>query len=290
MVHRIRTADAFPTSWARTGEHRFTVTAVLPHDHSFFAPVHGDRHDPLLLAETMRQSAMLVFHAGYGVPLDYHFLMASLDCTSRPEGLAVGTGPTEVEVEVVCSALKWRGGRPFQGRVDWVVRRSGAVVATGVGVTRFTSPPVYRRMRGDQGLAPPPAGPVALPPAARTGRARADDVVLSETAQENVWQLRVDTTHSTLFQRPNDHVPGMLLLEAARQAAGIATAPSAFVPATVSTRFHRYAEFDRPCWVQAHVTGGGTPETTSVRVTGSQDDALVFSAVLSGPAVTDSPS
>ncbi|CAM5724061.1 hypothetical protein SMICM304S_04917 [Streptomyces microflavus] len=34
----------------------------------------GDpRHAPLLVTEAMRQAAMLAFHAGYGVPVGYHF-------------------------------------------------------------------------------------------------------------------------------------------------------------------------------------------------------------------------
>ncbi|WP_324608657.1 AfsA-related hotdog domain-containing protein, partial [Streptomyces sp. NRRL S-1896] len=51
MVHRSRREDAFPQNWVRLGHDRFSVEALLPHDHPFFAPVAEDRHDPLLVAE-----------------------------------------------------------------------------------------------------------------------------------------------------------------------------------------------------------------------------------------------
>ncbi|MEV6655256.1 ScbA/BarX family gamma-butyrolactone biosynthesis protein [Streptomyces sp. NPDC051219] len=288
MVHRTKAEDAFPRSWIRKSRDRFSVAAVLPHDHPFFAPVHGDRHDPLLIAETMRQAAMLAFHAGYGVPLGYHFLMANLDYTCHMDHLRVGDAPAEIDVEVVCSELKWRGGQPVQGQVDWTVRRAGRLVATGAGATRFTSPQVYRRMRGDfafPGTSIPVTTPVS-PARAGRGRGRGEDVVLSESLQENVWQLRVDTRHSTLFQRPNDHVPGMLLLEAARQAACLVAGPVPFVPVAGGTRFHRYAEFNRPCWIQATVKPSGVPGMTTTQVTGHQDGNLVFFTTLTSPAFT----
>ncbi|MDQ0982746.1 ScbA/BarX family gamma-butyrolactone biosynthesis protein [Streptomyces sp. V2I9] len=283
MVHRTRSEDAFPRNWMRLAHDRFSVTAVLPHDHVFFAPVGGDRHDPLLVAEAMRQSAMLAFHAGYGVPLGHHFLLSGLDFTCHQEHLRVGGAPAEVDVEVYCSDLKWRGGQPVAGRVAWTVHRDGGLAATGVGVTRFTRPEVYRRMRGDTpaaGISIPAAAPV---PAALAGRSRTEDVVLSETGRDGQWDLRVDTRHPTLFQRPNDHVPGMLLLEAARQAAFLAVGPAGIVPARTVSRFHRYAEFASPCRIGAVVQPGTAADTVTVQVTGHQDGEPVFTAVLSGP-------
>ncbi|WNF25412.1 ScbA/BarX family gamma-butyrolactone biosynthesis protein [Streptomyces sp. C11-1] len=285
MVHRSRPEDAFPQNWVRLGHDRFSVEALLPHDHPFFAPVAEDRHDPLLVAEAMRQAAMLAFHAGYGVPLGHHFLMADLEYVCHPEHLAVGGGPTAIDVEVYCSDLKWRGGLPAQGRVGWAVHRGGRLAATGTGATRFTTPKAYRRIRQDvptEGISIPRTAPV---PASRAGRTRAEDVVLSETGRDGVWGLRVDTRHPTLFQRPNDHVPGMLLLEAARQAACLVAGGGGMVPAEASTRFHRYAEFGSPCWIRAVVLPESAGDTVTLRVTGNQDGKPVFSTLLSGPLV-----
>ncbi|WEH36886.1 ScbA/BarX family gamma-butyrolactone biosynthesis protein [Streptomyces sp. AM 4-1-1] len=287
LVHRVREEDAFPVRWAEAGEDRFLVHARWPHDHPFYAPLRG-LHDPLMLVETMRQSAVLVIHAGYGVPVGHHFLLAELEFTCRPEGLEVGDGPTDVEVEVRCEQLRRRGGHPSQIRSRWVIRAGGTVLATGEGLGRMTSPQAYRRLRG-AGIVPVVPGPAPRPiDPARAGRGRAHDVVLSATSRPDTWRLRVDTGHATLFQRANDHIPGMLLLEAARQAAAALTAPAPFFPHGGSIVFDRYAEFADACWIEARTTPPppDSPDAVAVRVTGSQDGHQVFGATLlaSAPA------
>lgn len=284
LVHRARPADAFPHGWRQRDEHTFSVTAHWPHDHVFFEPVAGDLHDPLLVVETMRQSAMLIVHAGYGVPLDWHFMLTELEYSANPIQLDVGGQPALIDVELEFSRLEWRGGKLSRLKVGWVLRRLGRLVATGSGQARVLSPGVYRRLRGDRTVPGDTTGYLPLPvPADLAGRTRAHDVVLSPCPQERVWRLRVDTSHPTLFQRPNDHVPGMLLLESARQAASAALGPAPFVPVGGDITFHRYAEFDSPCWIQVTDAAPRRPGMTSVQVTGHQDDSLVFLATLSAP-------
>ncbi|NEC10620.1 AfsA-related hotdog domain-containing protein, partial [Streptomyces sp. SID7909] len=101
------------------------------------------------------------------------------------------------------------------------------------------------------------------------------DVVLAPPVAPGRWPLRLDTGHPTLFGRPNDHVPGILLLEAARQAAN-ATVPG-FLPVTLRSDFLRYVELDRPCWIEATTAPAG------VRVRAVQDGEPVFTCTLGGP-------
>lgn len=230
MVHRTRPEDAFPRNWVRLGHDRFSVGAVLPHDHPFFAPVGDDRHDPLLVAEAMRQAAMLAFHAGYGIPVGYQFLMSGLDYVCHQEHLTVGA-PHRDRRGGVLLRPEVAGRAPGAGACRLGGAPGRLTAATGMGETRFSTPKAYRRMRGEapaEGISIPQTAPVSP---VLAGRARAEDVVLSETGRDGVWELRVDTRHPTLFQRPNDHVPGMLLLEAARQAAWLAVGPAGIVPA-----------------------------------------------------------
>ncbi|WP_369383654.1 ScbA/BarX family gamma-butyrolactone biosynthesis protein [Streptomyces sp. cg36] len=283
LVHRARPADAFPCGWRRRGEDTFTVTALWPHDHEFFEPVAGDLHDPMLVVETMRQAAMLIVHAGYEVSLDSHFMLTDLAYQLYTDQLDVGGQSALIDVELEFSELERRGGQLSRLRVDWVLRRLGRLVATGSGAARVLSSGVYRRLRGDREF-PGTGGFVPQPvPADLAGRSRAADVVLSACPQERVWRLRVDTAHPTLFQRANDHVPGMLLLEAARQAASAALGPGPFVPLAGDIAFHRYAEFDSPCWIQVADAAPGPDGRTGVQVTGHQEGSLVFLATLSAP-------
>jgi hypothetical protein len=71
----------------------------------------------------------------------------------------------------------------------------------------------------------------------------------------------------------------MLLFEAARQAATAATGRRPFLPSEMATSFRRYAELDRPCWIETEVLDKG-PEEVEVRVSGQQNGESVFTATL----------
>ncbi|MDX2563021.1 ScbA/BarX family gamma-butyrolactone biosynthesis protein [Streptomyces sp. TX20-6-3] len=281
QLHRAREADAFPVSWTRTQDDHYSVVAHWSGGHPYFIPVHGHRYDPLLVTETMRQATLLVLHAGYDVPIGHHFLLSELRFTCRMDLLAIDDGPGEVEVQVVCSEVKRARGHVSQITVDMAVRRAGSVVSTGVIVGRIVGPEAYRRIRGDRavpGFEVPRTPPVT---ASLVGRSRPEDVLLSTTPQDQVWQLRVDTGHPVLFQGEKDHVPGMLLLEAARQAAELATPSQPFVPSSGRISFQRYAEFGTPCWIRAHALPTSRAGMTGITITGSQDDDAVFLAEFS---------
>lgn len=289
MCHRVRTEDAFPVAWTTLDTNQYLVKAYWPADHPFFSPVRGRIHDPMLVAETMRQAAMAVIHAAYDVPLGHHFLVTDLDYTCHPEGLGVEEDGGTVDIRLTFSRMKLRGGRVAQLRVDTVFERGGRPVATSGGDVRITSHPAYLRLRGDR------AKPVRHVPDEApvdpflVGRPRTEDVLLTPTpgGGEGEWTVRVDTRHPILFQRPNDHIPGMLLFEAARQAAYASTAPMGFLPVHGSISFHRYAEFGSPCRLVARVIPPLEPGTRAVAsVTGHQEGEPVFQCTFLTPQRT----
>ncbi|MER5312999.1 ScbA/BarX family gamma-butyrolactone biosynthesis protein [Streptomyces sp. NPDC002773] len=285
FVHRADPADIIPTAWTQLGENRFSVSARWPAAHPFFSPVAGDRHDPVLVAETIRQSTMLIAHAEFGVPVDAQFVMWGLSYDADPEALTVDGLSSDVHVDVICSDLNSRGGRLRDIRTTLVLTRDGRYLGTGKAQARCTSAMAYRRVRGERMAAlgrPVPLIPEVAPH--RVGREDAKDVVLGPGTRPGEWQLRIDTTHSTLFRRPNDHVPGMVLLEAARQAAAMTTGGGAYLPTVMDVSFSRYAELDTPCWIETEIAPAINPSTTTVRVTGRQDDQPVFHCTLTSPS------
>ena len=280
LAHRPRAADVFPVEWVRLSDVRFRVTARWPADHAFFGPV-GDRHqDPMIVGETLRQTSMALAHAEFGAPADTHFVMRDLDVLTDPDRLLLADADEPVTVDVVCSEVRRRGRGLNSMRTTMEFRRAGRLVARGTGSTGCTSPAAYRRLRERQLAAQGARIPLPEPVSSElVGRHRAEDVVLAPADRPGSWLLRAHTGHPVLFPRPNDHVPGMVLFEAARQAATAASGRLPFLPSELSVSFSRYAELDSPCRLDTEVLDKGEGEVT-VRVSGTQDGRPVFAATL----------
>ncbi|MFF3624861.1 ScbA/BarX family gamma-butyrolactone biosynthesis protein [Streptomyces sp. NPDC002467] len=285
LVHRASVAEVVLTDWQRLTEDRFLVSAQWPRAHSFFTPVADGYHDPLIMCETVRQYSILLAHAEFGVPLGHQFIMWDLGITVRPEHLRVGWEPASLDIEITCTEVERRGKNISKLRFESVVWRDGYVVATGGGSCSCMPPAVYRRIRGAQALGEDwhqlpltsPAAPQSV------GRMSPMDVVLSPTAEPDRWQLRVDTRHPVLFEHAVDHVPGMLLLEAARQATAALLGRSSYLPLSVESQFMRYAELNSPCMIEARRIPGAasaSADEETVLVTAHQDGVLVFSATV----------
>lgn len=285
FVHRAAVAEVLLTGWRRQSDTHFTVAAQWPRAHSFFTPVDG-QYDPLLGAETIRQVGSLLSHAEFGVPFGHQFLMWDLHYTVHPPQLRVGAAPADLEMEIECTSVRRRGGRLAGLRYEATIHSGGQLIASGGASFDCTSPEVYRRVRGDRAVPQLPGIlPAAVSPTS-VGRGHTSDVVLSPTDRPDRWQLRADTHHPVLFDHPVDHIPGMVLLEAARQA-GRAVSGGTFVPTQLHSEFSRYAEMDSPCWIEVQEVADAAPGLRTLRVTGHQDDQPVFSCVLSAPRQQD---
>jgi hypothetical protein len=277
FVHRASVAEVMLTDWDRSEEDRFTVSAQWPRGHSFFTM--EDRYSPLIAAETIRQSGILLAHAEYGAPLDQQFLVWDLGVSARPGHFAVGRTPATLELGVAVSQVKRRGGALTGLRITVEMRREGHLAATGGGSLTCVSPAVYRRLRAarlpEDGRPRVIALTAPVPPQA-VGRISPMDVVLSPTGEPGRWQLRMDTRHPVLFDHPVDHVPGMMLLEAARQATA-ATVGRQCMPLDITSEFKRYTELHSPCVIETRrIPAAGPDPVQCVLVTGHQDGALVF--------------
>ncbi|USQ84082.1 A-factor biosynthesis protein [Streptomyces phaeoluteigriseus] len=275
LVHRAALAETFLTGWRRTGADRFTVSAQWPRAHGLHVSPDWSAYDPLLVVETIRQSGTLVSHTEYEVPLDQQFVLKEFHVTTEPWALTLGPRPAEPEVELVFTDVQYRGRRPVGARYTARVVRDGTLVAAADVSFSCVSEPVYQRLRG--GRTPDTVTAVPLPPgvpADAVDRALPTDVVLAPTDRPDRWQLRVNTAHPVFFDHPLDHVPGMLLLEGARQAALLET-PGKRVPTAYHAVFHRYAELDVPTWIEAKAAHDG-----DVQVVGVQGESTVFACLV----------
>ncbi|MBD8053665.1 A-factor biosynthesis protein [Rhodococcus ruber] len=254
-VHRQSVSEVFLTDCTSVGvAHRFLLGAQWPRLHGFYRTETG-RYDAMLIAETLRQTAIYLGHTQYRVPLGHPFVMQTLRVDAAVDALAIGAGAAEVVLDASLDDPVYRGGLLSQFDLTVVFAIDGQRVGTGEGVANVLTPDAYQRLRwngagprriGDP-VCPPPISPVVV------GQSRPVDVVLGPQYAENRWRLRVDDRHPVLFDHPSDHVPGMLLLEAFRQSARAACGcPDADI-ALIEATYHRFVELDEPANVVARI-------------------------------------
>ncbi|MBL1087647.1 hypothetical protein JK359_37910 [Streptomyces actinomycinicus] len=279
FVHRASIAEVMLTDWERLDEQHFTVSAQWPRLHGFFATLDG-YHDPLLVAETIRQAGLLVAHTEFGVPLGHNFLMWDLSVDLETDQLRIGAAPASVDVRMACSNIRRRGKNLAGLHFDAVIHRDGRPAGTASATFTCASPAVYERLRAARigtGAAPIPLTSPVAPQ--HVGRLSPVNVVLSPTPAPDCWQLRVDTRHPVLFDHPVDHVPGMVLLEAARQAT-IAFLGRDCLPVGITSEFTRYVELNAPCLIEVCALPPCARGRERVIVTGRQDGAVVFTSTV----------
>ncbi|MFJ6292100.1 ScbA/BarX family gamma-butyrolactone biosynthesis protein [Streptomyces griseoviridis] len=286
LVHRRAVGEVLLTDWIRLGQHRFQVGAQWPRGHAFYGPIGELWHDPLLAAESVRQASSLVSHAFYDLPCDHPTLMTELDLDVRPDALRLDGRPADAVLGIDCTGVTVQGTRLTGMTMNVQITRGAVRLGRARMTLNCLRPSVYRRLRGAHAEVPEalPEQPAPLPPR-EVGRAVEADVVLGPPAAslaepgEGAWPLRINWSHPTLFDHPTDHVPGMLLLEAARQAAQRLSGPGPVLVSAMQNRFLRYVELDSPVLVRARpvtAADGGR----RLRVTAEQDGSVAYTCVL----------
>ncbi|UQX05436.1 ScbA/BarX family gamma-butyrolactone biosynthesis protein [Streptomyces sp. RerS4] len=289
-VHRVAVSEVFLTGWKPAAEvtggatdgAEFVVRAQWPRTHTVFVP-NGGSLDSMLLIESVRQAGTLLSHAEFGVPFGHQFLLWDMSVDADPTLFAPAAVPVEVELRMVCAETSRRRAALTGARYDVTVLRDGRAMATASASFRCIGPEVHRRLRAGRPTAAVRTTAPALAPAT-VGHTGDRNVLLAHppvgSRTGNLWELRVDTGHPNYFDHPVDHVPGMVLLEAARQAArAVTNRPKALLLA-LRGRFTRYAEFDAPCWIEAFPETAEATGITRVRVHGTQGRQTVFTAEL----------
>lgn len=277
-VHRASLAEVFLTGCEKTSENTFTLTGQWPRAHTFFTSPDGQSHDHLQAVETIRQAGIFLAHSEFGIPLGHHFVMWDIFATTHPEHLVIGQTPSDLTIETIFT----RQRRDTVLGVDITIRRDQHVVATGGGHFTCVSPAAYRRLRGAALTTTIDYRPTGQTPS-HYGRTLPIDLVLAPTDRPGLWRLNPDPSHPVMFDHGGDHMPGMVLLEAARQAACALLGPGTSVlPTTTVNHFQHYTEFGTPCWLEATELPTPRPGMFSVQVTGRQNGRQVFTTQLTG--------
>ncbi|WP_025620157.1 AfsA-related hotdog domain-containing protein [Salinispora cortesiana] len=261
VVHRRHADTAFLADVHPDGTGGYVATALLPERHAYYAAHVAEanrRLDPMLLLEACRQLVIYIGHNGLGLADDTQFLMDSCEMSvpadayvQRPDG-----GSTKLTIHVTVAAVRVGSRlRAFTSRCE--LSLGGVPIGSAVITSSVVSPAAYTLLRRRaRGGSPPPWSDQLCPcldgaaPPSTVGRLVPADVLLAEVrtdANETSARVLLPFDHLGLFDHRLDHVPGTLLVEAARQ---LGTALSPEPPAAVMTglagTFDTFVELDAP--------------------------------------------
>ncbi|PTR25000.1 A-factor biosynthesis hotdog protein [Rhodococcus sp. OK519] len=261
FVHRQSVSEVYLTDGIPLGEGgRFRLGAQWPRQHAFYRTC-TDRYDTMLLGETVRQCAIYLGHMHYAVPLGHLFTMQTMRIEAILDRLTIGSSAAEVVIDARVTEHARRGGRLSAFSVDVDFRVDGVVAGSGMAVAGVLTPDDYARIRWSGDRAPTVGRipqPLSVPPSTVcVPDARA--VVLGAHPSGDGggrWLLRVDPTHPVLFDHPSDHVPGVVILEAARQSARLRLGWSCADVESLELRFRRFLELDEPTTVSTELRPG----------------------------------
>ncbi|WP_328751155.1 hypothetical protein OHT57_37200 [Streptomyces sp. NBC_00285] len=287
LVARSAVAEVLITDWRQLGPDTFRLGAQWPRGHHFYAPIAGTWYDPLLAAESLRQASVLIGQTYYGVPADQHVTITELEFEVIPGALLLGARPAEMRLEFAATDVRRRRGALTALTLEADLLRGGDFAGAGrltLQVSDLRDPAA-----GEGGGYPPLPDPV---PPAIVGRLDEHDVVLGVPGSSAgsgsgrrgpglAWDLRIDPGHPVLFDHPTTDVPGMVLLEAARQAVQAACAPYRVLPVELRSAFHHPVALATPCHISAtRLPAQDASEDAALRVTAWQSDRLAFDSLV----------
>ena len=251
LVHRHAVAEVFLTDYRIESDSVYHVAVQLPVSHRIF-DASSEQHDPLGVAEAFRQAVVLLCHTRYDIPLHYKFLMETFSFEML-DALDVQPAAEPLMFSVIVDNLTHRDGAVSGVEVSGVLREGTRHVARCNAVARGVNPEGYRRIRqGLEAYCPSerilPTG-TAVIGSERVGRLNNRDVLISTDAARHTVFCTPDPRNHSLFDHPVDHIPGMILFEAARQAVRYHTGDPATQIATLSAGFPRFTEWETPCHV-----------------------------------------
>ncbi|MGM1061287.1 AfsA-related hotdog domain-containing protein [Saccharothrix sp. Mg75] len=271
LVHRRNLSEVFLTDVREVAEDEFAAAAQLPVAHPHYTGLTGSSRfpDAMVLLECCRQAETCAAHLVHGIEQGTSFVLRNWTMALVPDAPSPGPGPLDLVMTartrdpyLVAGTLR---GLTYEFGM-WVSGVRLGEVRMQVG---YVARDAYLVMRGKGRTGPlpssrtqPPVSTGRLVEPALAGRTNRDDTLLLDlqTRAGGVGAvLRVPVDNISFFDHPQDHVPGMVLVEAARQLA-VATAAGCGRMVGMDASFSAYAELDAPITLTAVPREGGWTE------------------------------
>ncbi|MBP0458785.1 AfsA-related hotdog domain-containing protein [Streptomyces montanisoli] len=300
LLHRRALSEVFLTDTESAGDNRFLAGAQLPSSHAYFTDHAGHTAiDPILLLECARQAETYGAHVHLGVGDDTKFVLKSW--SMRLPGLfaAHACDPAELTMDVTTDCPLGASVPARAVTYDIRLLVSGEPVGDVHLEVGYLSSAAYSVVRsGRRGSAPVSSDDVPLTRATtapgEVGRTNPVNALLVDPVRDGesvTAGVRVPSDNASMFDHAQDHLPGMVLTEAARQACLLAGSellghsPNTTAVAGFGLAFSRFAELDAPTTVNARPEGRRDDGTAVHRVSFHQSGAEIAAGTMDTTAV-----
>jgi hypothetical protein len=267
LVHKSALAEVLLTDLAAIDERRYLAGAQLPAFHAYFTdqPRHPAHLDSLAVLEATRQAVTYGAHTHLGFPPETTFMVGGWTLRiTDPDALDLAGRPGELVVDTVADERPVRGGRARHLTLTSELYLAGTPLGTATMEGACVPAAQYAVLRTMQrGTEPPtvvsydePATVVPAVPEAVGRRNPANVVVGTGTEPAGSFLYTGAYRNPSMFDHAYDHVPAMVLTEAARQAL-VLTRPGDAADRVVDLRgrFTRFTELDEPTAISVAQSG-----------------------------------
>ena len=240
LVHKAAASEVLATGVVSVSPDLVAVAARWPADHRLFDRGAGTPGHVLLVVETIRQAGLCLAHHHLTVPVGDEFVFHRIRVRLAAPAADLGHLAPDETVTLLEPTLHHRAGRPCAAELAVEVWRGPTLWATASADFSWLPRPVFDRLRAARRGADTPA---ALVPRPRDGALAEHDEAAALRSR-----IAVDRADPTFFDHEVDHLPGMLLIDAALRAAAADRRGAGARPAGVDLAFDRFAELDVPTW------------------------------------------
>lgn len=261
LVHRRSVCEVLLTDALALGTDRYGFGVQWPRRQVVDRVQRDDPVDPLLVAETVRQCGLMLTTAFWRLPESATAVikdMAVRITADRPRPSGYGAADLTCHAHVEQSRTDAGGSWPAMSRVSFDLVADDVRIARARGEVRLLTGPQYAEARKvrrwDQPRACPAVTPVDAP---AVGLRDSAAVMVGLDDQGAVCVCPADLHHSFFFDHPSDHVPGIALIEAARQAGHLSGALAGRRLVAVGFQADRFVDWGRAARIHGDARAEG---------------------------------
>jgi len=261
-VHKRIDENVFIGEPVRIGVEDFSTESFFPTDHEFYNDCLSGLSASGYLIEVARQVNLAISHRYYEVPLSAGFLVTSIDWRFSDDAPFVVSDLSSFTLLTHVAHVTQRKGvvckvetrsRFLQGEREFLSGGAAFLISSRNLTSDGANVNLELRSAGR---------PAAAPKDAQVSDPRNVLIEAPDDADRKAGRIAmlVDPSHAFFFEHDNGHVPGMMLLEAGKQAAVCAASGAFPVVAGMygdleagEIRFGRFADLQRTGWMKCRL-------------------------------------